>query len=127
MTEIFPVQNSVATGKRTARRAVLAQCLAAGIAALLGLLHGRESALAAFAGCLIVASGTALFAWRLFIHGIAPARTLVNSVYAAELLKWVWMVALLYAAIAVWRLPALPLILGMLAAHVAFYIALIKS
>ncbi len=120
------MQNSVATGRKTARRTVLAQCLAAGIAALPGLIHSQESALAALSGGLIVASGTALFAWRLFIHGIAPARTQLNSVYAAELLKWVWMVALLYAAIAVWRLPALPLILGMLAAHVGFYFALIK-
>jgi len=120
------VQNSVASGKQTARRTVLAQCLAAGIAALLGLLHDPESALSALVGGLIVASGSAIFAWRLFIHGIAPARTLLNSAYAAELLKWVWMVALLYAAIALWRLTALALILGMLAAHVGFYFALIK-
>jgi F0F1-type ATP synthase assembly protein I len=121
------VQNSVASGKHTARRTVLAQCLAAGTAALLGLLHGPESALAALAGGLIVASGTALFAWRMFLKGVAPARTLLNSVIVAELLKWVWMVALLYAAIALWRLPALALILGMLAAHAGFYFALIKS
>lgn len=120
------MQNSVASGKQTARRTVLAQCLAAGIAALLGLFHGPESALSALVGGLIVASGNAIFAWRLFFHGIAPARTLLNSVYAAELLKWVWMVALLYTAIALWRLPALALILGMLAAHVGFYLALIK-
>ena len=121
------MQNSVASGKQTARRTVLAQCLAAGIAALLGLIHGLDSALGALAGGLIVASGTAIFAWRLFIHGVAPARTQLNSVYAAELLKWVWMGTALYAAIALWRLPALPLILGMLAAHVGFYFALIKS
>lgn len=121
------MQNSVASGKQTARRTVLAQCLAAGFAALLGLIYGPESALSALVGGLIVASGTAIFAWRLFIHGIAPAKTLLNSVYIAELLKWVWMVALLYAAIAVWRFPALPLILGMMAAHVGFYFALIKS
>ena len=66
------MQNSVASGKYTARRTVLAQCMAAGTAALLGLLHGPESALAALAGGLIVASGTALFAWRMFLKGIAP-------------------------------------------------------
>jgi F0F1-type ATP synthase assembly protein I len=106
------VQNSVASGRLTARRTVLAQCLAAGSAALLGLIHGPESALSAMVGGLIVASGTAIFAWRLFVHGVAPIKTQLNSVYAAELLKWVWMVALLYAAIALWRLPALALILG---------------
>lgn len=120
------MQNSVATGKNTARRTVLAQCLAAGIAALLGLFDGLESARSALAGGLIVASGTAIFAWRLFIHGVAPARTQLNSVYAAELLKWVWMVGMLYAAIAHWGLGAPALILGMLAAHAGFYFALIK-
>lgn len=120
------MQNSVATGRIIARRAVLAQTLAAVVAALLGLIHGPESARAALVGGLIVASGTAIFAWRLFIHGIAPVKTMLNSVYAAAILKWFWMVALLFAAIALGRLPALALILGMLAAHVAYYFALIK-
>lgn len=120
------MQNSVAFGKYTARHTVIAQCLAAGLAALLGLFFGLESALAALAGGLIVVGGTALFAWRLFISGIAPVKTLVNSVYAAVFIKWVWMIVMLYVAIAVWHLSALALIVGILAAQGAFYFALIK-
>jgi len=121
------VQNSGATGKHLASRAVQAQCLAAAVAALLGLIDGRDSALAAGVGALIVASGTGFFAWRLFVFGIAPVKTLLNSFYVAELLKWLLTVILLYLAIAVWRLSALPLIAGMLAAHAAFYFALYPS
>lgn len=118
------MQTSVATGKRLASRTVQAQCLAAAVAALLGLMDGRESALAAGVGALIVASGTSFFAWRLFVFGIAPVKTLLNSFYVAELLKWLLTVILLYLAIAVWRLSALPLIAGMLAAHAAFYLSI---
>jgi len=122
------VNNSIAGGKRVARRVVAAQLMAALIAALGGLLLAdRQAATSAAVGALIVAGGSAIFAWRLFLPGVAPVQTVLRSVYAAEVLKWVWSVVWLVVAIALWRLPALALILGMIAAQLAFFLALVKT
>ncbi|MGD9584639.1 MAG: ATP synthase subunit I [Lysobacterales bacterium] len=122
------MHNSIASGKRVARRVLAAQLVAALVAALGGLLLAdRWVAVAALVGALIVAGGNAVFAWRLFVPGVAPVRTILHSVYAAEVLKWVWTVAWLVLAIALWRLPALALILGMIAAQLAFFLALAKT
>ncbi len=122
------MNNSIAGGKRVARRVVAAQLMAALIAALGGLLLAdRQAATSAAVGALIVAGGSAIFAWRLFLPGVAPVQTVLRSVYAAEVLKWVWSVVWLVVAIALWRLPALALILGMIAAQLAFFLALVKT
>ena len=122
------MQNSIASGKRVARRVLAAQLLAAVLGGVFGLvLAGAGAAIASLAGALIVAGGNWVFAWRLFVPGVAPVKTILHSVYAAEVLKWVWTVAWLVLAIAWWRLPALALILGMVAAQLAFFLALAKT
>src|SRR5258706_137903 len=82
--------------------------------------------MAASAGCggAVSAAGNALFAWRLFADGIAVQRRIVRSVYAAEVLKWCWLVLALYLAVAVLKVPALPFVVGIIAAQVAFWISL---
>lgn len=122
------MHNSIAGGQRVARRVLAAQLSAALVAALCGLLLAdRRVATAALVGALIVAGGNAIFAWRLFVSGVAPVKTILHSVYAAEVLKWVWTVVWLVLAIALWRMPALALILGMIAAQLAFFLALVKT
>ena len=98
-------------------------CVAA--IALLWLPSGPANALAFAAGGLIVAVGNGVFGWRLFLDGYAPARRLHRSVYAAESLKWLWLVVALVVALAAFRLPGLPLMLGVLGAHVAFWFGLL--
>jgi F0F1-type ATP synthase assembly protein I len=78
---------------------------------------------AAWYGGTVIALGNALFAWRLFADGIAPTRRIARSVYAAEVLKWVWLALALYLAIAVLQLASAPLIIGVVAAQVAFWVA----
>ena len=84
---------------------------------------GWRSGVAAGYGGMVVALGNALFAWRLFADGIAPMQRVARSVYAAEVLKWIWLALALYLGIAVFSLASLPLILGVIAAQLAFWVA----
>jgi F0F1-type ATP synthase assembly protein I len=121
------VRNSIAHGWHVAIRTATLQLGASFATALVALAFGWRIALAAFAGGLIVAAGNVLFALRMFGRGVVPARMALRSAYAAELLKWCWLCAALYVAIAVLKLPFPGLIAGMLAAQFAFWIALIAT
>lgn len=117
--------NSVAHGRRLVQRMVGWQfgCIAA--LSLMWLPSGIANAQAFAVGGLIVAVGNALFGWRLFLPGVAPAAQLQRSAFAAESLKWVWVIVALWLALAVAGLAGLPLVLGVIAAHVAFWIGLL--
>jgi len=118
-----PMRNSIAHGRRNAVRIVIFQL---GIAGLVGLgfcAQGWQSGMAAWYGGGVIAAGNALFAWRLYADGIAPTRRIARAVYAAEVLKWVWLVLALYLGLAIFGLAPLPLIVGVLAAQVAFWAA----
>jgi len=119
------VRNSIAHGWRIAVRTTLLQTGATLAVAAVAGVFGWEIALAVGVGGAIVAAGNLLFAMRLFGRGVAPARSVLRSAYAAEVLKWLWLCLMLYLAIAVWKLPFPGLIAGILAAQVSFWIALI--
>ncbi|MBA8887089.1 F0F1-type ATP synthase assembly protein I [Dokdonella fugitiva] len=124
----LPVRNSIAHGWHVAARTALLQfgaTLAVSLAVVVGF--GWRSGLAALAGGTIISAGNVLFALRLFGRGIAPPRSVLRSAWAAEALKWFWLCATLYLAIAVWKLPFAGLIAGVLAAQFAFWIALIAT
>ena len=79
--------------------------------------------MAAWYGGTVIAVGNALFAWRLYADGIAATRRIARALYAAEVIKWIWLVVALYLALAVFGLAPLPLIIAVLAAQVAFWVA----
>ncbi|WP_395679324.1 ATP synthase subunit I [Dokdonella sp.] len=121
------MRNSIAHGWRVAARTASLQ-LGATLAVSLAVAgFGWRTGLAALVGGSIVSMGNILFAVRLFGRGVAPARSVLRSAWAAEALKWVWLCATLYLAIAVWKLPFPGLIGGILAAQFAFWIALIAT
>ena len=119
------VRNSIAHGWRVAVRTTLLQTTASFAVAAVAAAWGWRMGLAALAGGLIIAAGNMLFALRLFGRGVVPVRTAVRSAYAGEVLKWLWVCAALYLAIAVLKMPFPGLIAGLLAAQVSFWIALI--
>lgn len=119
------MQNSIAHGWRVAIRTVLLQVGATVAVAAIATTHDWRVGLAALAGGMIIVAGNMLFALRLFGRGVAPARDVLRSAYAAEVLKWLWLCLALYLAIAVLKLPFPGLIAGVLAAQVSFWIALI--
>ena len=121
------MRNSIAHGWHVATRMATWQIGATLLAALAAAGFGWRVGVAAFTGGFIVAAGNMLFALRLFGRGVAPARNVLRSAWAAEALKWFWLFAALYLAIAVWKLPFPGLIAGVLAAQFAFWIALFAT
>jgi F0F1-type ATP synthase assembly protein I len=122
------VRNSIAYGWHVAARTASLQVGASVLVALVAAAgFGWRAGIAALLGGLLISAGNMLFALRLFGRGVAPARNALRSVYAAQVLKWVWLCATLFLAIAVFKLPFPGLIAGILAAQFAFWIALIAT
>ena len=113
-------------GRRLVLRFAGLQLGAALVAALVALpISGVAAARSALAGGLVVAMGNVVFGWTLFAPGVAPIKVIARAIYAGEVLKWVWVVVALYAALALAHLPALPLLAGMLAAQFGFWLGLV--
>ncbi|MDR2011591.1 MAG: ATP synthase subunit I [Rhodanobacter sp.] len=121
------MRNSIAHGWHVAVRTAILQFGATLLVATAATGFGGRVALAALAGGVVVSMGNIVFAARAFGWRVVPARTALRSAYAAEALKWVWLCATLYLAIAVWKLPFAGLIAGILAAQFAFWIVLIVT
>jgi F0F1-type ATP synthase assembly protein I len=114
-------------GYRLVVRVVLLQ---AGCAALVALLffayRGSSSGIAALAGGLIVAVGSAVFGWRAFAPGIAGAARLSRAMFAGVALKWLWFVLALYLALARLKLDAVPLLVGLATAQFGYWFGMIR-
>ncbi|HXQ30687.1 MAG TPA: ATP synthase subunit I [Steroidobacteraceae bacterium] len=123
---------SVATGRdhrQRGRRLVLrfagVQLAATTVAAVTAFaLAGARAAGAAFVGGLVVAVGNMVFGWKLFAPGVAPVGTLVRAVYAGEVLKWLWLGLALWASLGPAHLPPLPLVAGLIASQIGFWLGL---
>jgi ATP synthase protein I len=114
-------------GKRLVVRVVLLQAGCAVLAASVFLVFkGASAGLAALTGGLIVALGSALFGWRAFRPGVAGAATLNAAMYGGVALKWVWFVVALYVALARLKLEAAPLLIGLVAAQLGYWVGLIR-
>ncbi len=117
----------LARNHRLVVRIVLLQAGCALVAASLFLvLKGASAGVAALAGGVIVAIGSAVFGWRAFKPGVAGAVTLGTALYAGKALQWLWLVLALYVALARARLDAGPLLIGMIAAQLAYWIGLTR-
>jgi F0F1-type ATP synthase assembly protein I len=110
---------------RLVMRVVLLQMGCAASAGLLfWMMGGASAAIAAFAGGMIVAAGTAVFGWRMFAPGIAPAATLFRAMVAAESLKWIWLLIAIWAALARFKLMPLPLMTGLMIAQFGYWVGM---
>ena len=112
------MQNSIAAGRRLAIRVVLAQLGVTALAAAGFAFAGWRHGLAALSGGAVVALGTAVLALRLFGGGPAPAGIVLGRLIIGSLLKWGIIVLGLYAALVKAQLPALPVLVGVIAALV---------
>ena len=114
-----------ARNRRLVLRFLAAQlCCAAAAAGLAAFISGWAAAQAVLAGGAIVVAGNAVFGWRLFAPGVAPVRELARGLYAGAALKWVWLGLALWMALGPAGLRPLPLLCGMLAAQVGFWIGM---
>lgn len=114
-------------GKRLVVRVVLLQAGCAVLVASVFLaLRGASAALAALVGGLIVALGSALFGWRAFRPGVAGAAALNTAMYGGVALKWLWFGVALYVALARVKLEGAPLLIGLVAAQLGYWVGLIR-
>jgi F0F1-type ATP synthase assembly protein I len=108
-------------------RVVLLQTgCALGVASVFLVVRGESAGLAALAGGLIVALGSALFGWRMFKPGIAGGATVVAAMYGGVALKWLWFAIALYLAIARLKLDAAPLLIGVVVAQLGYWAGMVR-
>lgn len=121
--QVTRVHDPIAAGRRTALRAAAVQALTSGLVALGFLLLGPRAALAAGIGGLAVALGNALAAW-MALGGIVPARVALGRLLLGAMAKWGVVFVAFIAAFAIWRLPPLPLLAGLVIGLLAYLFAL---
>lgn len=120
------MHSSIAGGRRFAVRSIALQLgVTVMLAMTLAVAQGMPAALAAGFGGGAVALGNALFALRLFAVRVAPARQVLRGAYVGEALKLGLALSLLYVAIAVLKLPFLPLLAGLVLVQIVFWVALV--
>jgi F0F1-type ATP synthase assembly protein I len=114
-------------GKRMVVRVVLLQAgCAALVASVFLVFKGLSTGLTVLVGGLIVAAGSAVFGWRLFKPGIAGGATITTAMYAGVALKWLWFAIAMYVAIALLKLHAPALLIGIVAAQLGYWVGLIR-
>lgn len=117
------MHDPIAAGRRSVLRAVAVQSLVAGVLALLWLPQGPRQALAAGLGGLALVLGNVAAA-QVALGGIVPARIAFGRLLLGTLAKWSVAMAVFAIALAVWRLPPLPMLAGLVAGLLAYLLAL---
>jgi len=118
------VSEQARRGKRLALRFAMVQLGCSALAALACLAWGGfNAARSAAAGGLIIAVGTMVLAWQMFATGW-PAGAAVQSFYRGEVFKWVWTVGALSLAFYRGAFETLPLLIGLMAGQVGFWVAI---
>jgi ATP synthase protein I len=123
----FAMNDVLARGYRLVVRVVLLQTgCAVLVASVFLVVKGASAGLAALVGGLIVALGSVLFGWRAFRPGIAGAATLSAAMVGGVALKWLWFMVALYVALARLKLEGAPLLIGLVAAQLGYWVGLIR-
>lgn len=116
--------NPLAAGSRLVRRTIAFQAVAVAALSLALLAKGSAWALAAVAGGAAIAAGGALYGALALGGGIAPAGGALARLVLGLLAKWFVVIATLFIAIAVVKLPPLAVIGGAVVALVAQVLAM---
>ena len=118
------MSNSIAAGRRLAQRATAWQAVATVLVALAFLPKGLSWLLAGLAGGGAVTLAAWIAAKVAFGGGVAPAAgTAFARLLVGLALKWLLVLVAVAIALAVFRLPGLPLMAGIMAATLALVLA----
>ncbi len=113
--------NSVAAGRRLARRTVGFQTAATAATALICLIVGGvPAAIGGLAGGGAVTLGSGLAAWRAMAGGVGSSGEALLRLMAGTALKWLLVLTGLVLALSVWRLPPGPVFAGAVVATLAW-------
>lgn len=107
------VYDPLKAGQRLARRTLAWQAGAAAILALLFLVQGVAHATSALLGGVAVLLGGIVSARLMVGGGVQPAASVLVRWFIGALAKWIVVGAVLLSGLVVWRLPPLPLLLGL--------------
>lgn len=113
------MHDPLSAGRRLAIRTIAWQAGTTALLALGFLVKGAPQALAVVMGGGAVLAGAAIAARFMVGGGVRSAESVLLRWFAGMALKWVVVLAVLFCSLAVWRLPPLPLLLGILVALVA--------
>ena len=117
------MHDPIAAGRRAALRAVAVQGLVVALLAAAFLAQGVREALAAGVGGLALVLGNALSAF-VALGRIVPAPVAFGRLLLGAMGKWLVAIAVLATALAIWRLPPLPVLAGLVAGSLAYLLAL---
>lgn len=113
------MHDPLSTGRRLASRAIVWQAFAAALASLAFLPFGARDALAAAVGGSAVVAAAVVSMLIALGGGIRPAGIAMARLLLGMAAKWATVAIVLVLGLAVWRLPPLPLLVGVLVATVA--------
>ncbi len=108
--------NSVAAGRRLAKRLLIVQIGVIGLVSLALTTMSGQAALGALMGGMAVAAGSVLMAWRIFSGPVAGAGVTLTRMAGGLALKWLVIVVLVYLALVPLALEPLAVFGGLLAA-----------
>ena len=97
---------------------------AVGAVAAVFLIQDARAAAGAAVGGLAMAAGHALAAAVSFAGGIQPAGMAFARLLLGALGKWLLTLAIVALALEVWRLPPLPVVVGVTAGVLAYLVGL---
>ena len=118
------MHDPVAAGRQTALRAIGFQAVVAVLLAAAFLVEGPRAALAAATGGAALVAGHLVVAMVALGGGIVPARVAFARLLLGIAGKWLVVVAVLAIALGAWRLPPLPMLAGLVAGLLAYFISL---
>lgn len=118
------MHDPVAAGRHTALRAIGFQAVVAVLLAAAFLAQGPRAALAAATGGAALVAGHLVAALLALGGGIVPARVAFARLLLGIAGKWLVVVAVLAIALGAWRLPPLPMLAGLVAGLLAYFISL---
>lgn len=118
------MHDPVAAGRHTALRATGLQAVVVAVVAAAFLLQGPRAALSAATGGAALVAGHLVAATVALGGGIVSARVAFARLLLGIAGKWLVVVAVLAVALGAWRLPPLPMLAGLVAGLLAYYVAL---
>ena len=116
------MSTQLAHGRSLVPRIALAEAVTTAIAALGFALASAQSALAVLLGGALVVVGTLLFGWRMFAAGVGSSGTALASMLVGKAMQWITLALGLFLVIGVWHWPVVPVVSGVIAAQVGFWI-----
>ena len=116
------MSTQLAQGRALVPRIAMAEAVSVSPVALGFAFVSVQHAGAVLVGGALVVIGTLLFGWRMFAGGVGSAGTALTSMLIGKALQWITLALGLFLVIGVWHWPVVPVVSGVIAAQVGFWI-----